>query len=318
MYTPYTLLKDNVNSTLYAATKPYESMQADVADLRFTRSGVGPKYTLLIVDLFSSYVYSYPMKKKSDLSKKMSTFYSEIDAKREKGSTLWLQTDMEFQQNEIARLNTKYNVTMYSSKMNGGHASAAEQKVRELKKLLYKYSQTPFTKKNTPYKALADVISNMNSTPSSKYGIVPEKINKIAGKSEAMVSLYNFKRLHIIKKAHDREDKYQAEKHERRNTQLRKLKVGDLVLVASGRLKKKDTPTSFDKVTTNKKPPFSKTNIYEVTHRLLNKVIQGTGYYFYYVRENTTKKPLKGRFSRDELFALLSNTVGRSQTREGE
>lgn len=45
---------------------------------------------------------------------------------------------MEFQQNEIKRLNEKYNVEIFSSLVGGGKAYAVEEKIRELKKLLFK------------------------------------------------------------------------------------------------------------------------------------------------------------------------------------
>ena len=41
---------------------------------------------------------------------------------------------MEFERNDIKLLNTQYDVVMYSTKMNSGHAFAAEQKIREPKK----------------------------------------------------------------------------------------------------------------------------------------------------------------------------------------
>ena len=44
-----------------------------------------------------------------------------------------LQTDLEFKQNEIKKLNEQYNVEMFYSKVRGGKAFAAEQKIRELK-----------------------------------------------------------------------------------------------------------------------------------------------------------------------------------------
>ena len=47
-----------------------------------------------------------------------------------------LQTDQEFQQKNIKILNKEYDVEMYSTKLKGGKASAAEQKILELKKLL--------------------------------------------------------------------------------------------------------------------------------------------------------------------------------------
>ena len=42
-----------------------------------------------------------------------------------------LQTDLEFQQRKIMKLNKKYNVLMFSKKIRGGKAFSAEQKNRE-------------------------------------------------------------------------------------------------------------------------------------------------------------------------------------------
>ena len=52
--------------------------------------------------------------------------------------TMRLETDLEFQQNEIKRLSAKYNVDMFSTRLRGGKAFVADQKFRELKKLLLK------------------------------------------------------------------------------------------------------------------------------------------------------------------------------------
>ena len=55
------------------------------------------------------------MKKRHLLSKKMAVFYDEVSEKR-KNTRLRLQTDLEFQQNEIKKLNKKYNVDMFRQK----------------------------------------------------------------------------------------------------------------------------------------------------------------------------------------------------------
>ena len=44
-----------------------------------------------------------------------------------------LQADHEFNQNEIKIINSKHNIEHHNSKLNEGHAVAAEQKIRELK-----------------------------------------------------------------------------------------------------------------------------------------------------------------------------------------
>ena len=100
----------------------------------FAKSAVDPKYALVCVDLFSSKIYVYTMRKKSNLVQKMELFYKEIKQKRNQKEKMRLQVNLEFQQNEIKKLNQKYNVEMFSTKIRGGKTFAAEQKIREFKK----------------------------------------------------------------------------------------------------------------------------------------------------------------------------------------
>ena len=74
------------------------------------------------------------MKISSLLAKKMEIFYNNIQPKRT--GKMRLQTDLEFNQNKIKALNKKFDVEMFHTKIRGGKASAAEQKVREFKKIL--------------------------------------------------------------------------------------------------------------------------------------------------------------------------------------
>ena len=51
--------------TLYSFGGPFELLHADIADIRFfAKSAADPLYCLLIVDLFTQKIYTYPMKKK--------------------------------------------------------------------------------------------------------------------------------------------------------------------------------------------------------------------------------------------------------------
>ena len=61
------------------------------------KSAVDPKYWLLLVDLFTSKIYVYPMKNRGLLAKKLHLFYEDIQNKRT--GKLRLQTDLEFKQN---------------------------------------------------------------------------------------------------------------------------------------------------------------------------------------------------------------------------
>ena len=137
----YFLLKkkrDIDRSTLYSFSGPFELLRADIADIRFfAKSAVDPHYCLLFVDLFTQKIYTYPTKKRRLLKNKMELFYQEVNNKR-KDKRMRLQTDLEFQQNEIKKLNKKYNVEMFSTKVRGGKAFAAEQKIREFKKIAAK------------------------------------------------------------------------------------------------------------------------------------------------------------------------------------
>ena len=47
-----------------------------------------------------------------------------------------LQTDLEFKQDQILKLNDEFNVDMFHTRLQGGKAFAAKQKIRVFKKLL--------------------------------------------------------------------------------------------------------------------------------------------------------------------------------------
>ena len=86
---------------------PMQLVHADAADRNFfSKSAVAPKYCLICIDLFTSKVYTYGVKKKSQLADKLEKFYLEIAdvrsyLKKEKRYRMHLQTDQEFNQNEI-------------------------------------------------------------------------------------------------------------------------------------------------------------------------------------------------------------------------
>ena len=181
-YTPYVPQRKNIDrSTLYTVNGPLQFFHADIAFLKFlAKSAVDPKYALLCVDLFTSKIYVYTMRKRSNLVNKLETFYKEIESKRVKNERMRLQTDQEFQQNEIKKLNLKYNVEMFSTQRRGGKAFAAEQKIRELKKVIFKTKKTYklSKKKINSEKIIQKAVEDLNKTNSEKYGLTPENIEK--------------------------------------------------------------------------------------------------------------------------------------------
>ena len=122
VYTPFVEQRKDIDrSTLFSINSPFVLLHADIADIRFlAKSAADPHYCLVIVDLFTQKVYTYPMKKRHLLRKKMEDFYNDILPKRTDNKTMRLQTDLEFQQNEIKQLNKKFNVEMFSTKLRGG------------------------------------------------------------------------------------------------------------------------------------------------------------------------------------------------------
>ena len=69
--TPFVEKREDLDrSTLYSFSGPFEALQAFIADIRFLgKSAANPKYCLLFVDLFTSMIYTYPMKRLSLLGK---------------------------------------------------------------------------------------------------------------------------------------------------------------------------------------------------------------------------------------------------------
>ena len=145
-------------------------MHADIADTRFlAKSAVDPQYCLLLVDLFTSEIYIYPMKNRSLLAKKLKLFYEDINRKRT--GRMRLQTDLEFKQNQIKKLNDEFNVDMFHTRVRGGKAFAAEQKIREFKKILLRSKRLEKDRGKTikPNDLIRKAAQNMNETISTKY-----------------------------------------------------------------------------------------------------------------------------------------------------
>ena len=175
---PFYDFKSNVDhSTLYSIGKPFELLHADIADTRFlAKSVVNPKYCLLLVDLFTSKVYIYHMKSRNLSAKKLKLFYEDIKNKRV--GRMRLQSNLEFKQNQIL----KFNNDMFHTRLLGGKAFAAEQKIRVFKKLLLrgKRLEKQYGRRLKPLDLISKVTQHMNNVNSTKYELAPETIEKEA------------------------------------------------------------------------------------------------------------------------------------------
>ena len=96
--TPFIEKREDVDrSTLYSFSGLFEALQAVIADIRFLgKSAADPKYCLLFVDLSTFMLYTYPVKKRSLLPKKMLIFYKDIAKKKKKMGKMRLLTTVNF------------------------------------------------------------------------------------------------------------------------------------------------------------------------------------------------------------------------------
>ena len=299
--TPFYEKKTDIDrSTLYSIEKPFQRVHADIADLRFfAKSAVDPKYALLCVDLFTSKIYVYPMKNRSLLAKKLRLFYEEIEPKR--NEKVYLQTDLEFKQNAIKKLNQEFNVEMFHTKVRGGKAFAAEQKIREFKNLLLKTKR--FTKNQgerlKPNKLIKNAVENLNKTLTTKYGVSPENVENKTINSEFDREMYDFLRLKKVDHNNFRNNKYNARKDRRQKKLRNPLYLDGKVLVLAERLMKKDAPSKFFKSSADNIPFYNREKIFTIYKRAK----PNNNNYLYWL-EDENKNKIEGRFLRQELFAL--------------
>ena len=215
-----------------------------------------------------------------------------------------MKTDLEFNQNQIKKLNKDFNVEMFHTKLRGGKAFAAEQKVREFKKILLRNKRFEKLEKRKikPNELLKKTAQNMNETISTKYGLAPETIEKRSlnpNIGKYFQEIYDFVRLRKIENNQLRNDKYDQKIDKRKITLRSQLNLNEKVLVLAERLRKKDTPGNLYKASTENMPFFNRNRIFTIykTAKLNN------GTYLYWVEEEGKK--INGRFLSQELFAII-------------
>ena len=120
-----------------------------------------------------------------------------------------LETDLEFQQSKINRLNAKYNVDMSSTRLRGGKAFAAEQKIREFKKLLLKSKgiEKRLKIRLNPNNLITKATNNLIYAKSAKYDIASETVEKENIKNPVFIEVYDFHRLNKVKENLERREK---------------------------------------------------------------------------------------------------------------
>ena len=134
------------------------------------------------------------------------------------------------------------DVEMFYTKVRGGKAFAAEQKIREFKKILLKS------------KLIKKATQNMNETILTKYPLAPETTEKRSLNSNGgkyFQEIYGFMRIKKIENNQMRNAKYDQKNDRRKRTLKSPLNLDKKVLVLAERLKKKDAPENLYKASTD-------------------------------------------------------------------
>ena len=192
---------------------------------------------------------------------------------------------------------------MFYTKLRGVKAFAAEQKIREFKKILLRSKGFEKLKKNRikPNDLIKKTAQNMNETISTKYGLAPETIEKRSlnlNDGKYFQEIYDFVGLTKIENNQSRNEKYNQKIDRWKRTLRSLLNLSEKVFVLAERLKKKDAPGRLHKATTENTPFFNKNQIFTIYKRA--KLENGT--FLYQVEDDGWK--VKSRFLRQQLLAL--------------
>ena len=150
----------------------------------------------------------------------------------------------------------------------------------------------------------------MNSTINEKYNVKLEKVQRLSIEDDNLRKVYNQHRLKKIQKGYRRISKHETEILKKKKRHLRELFIGDLVFVEAGRIKKKDQPGVLTKSTTDLKPYYNTDIVYEIIYKKIHRKSGPFVHHFCRVKVvDDRKQKISNRLSRDELFALVNNTI---------
>ena len=122
---------------------------------------------------------------------------------------------------------------MCPTAVRGGKAFAAEQKLRELKKRLSRLlvlQKNSKTKLKSPKILIQKAVENINSLPTAKYGVEPDKIEKRSLESDWFRERFDIRCLSKISKAQPRYERHEKKKYSIKRKKLTvALEIGEHV-----------------------------------------------------------------------------------------
>ena len=128
--------------------------------------------------------------------------------------------------------------------VKGGKTFAAEQKLRKLKKRIFRLKtlNKKVSKRISPYKIIKKSVDNMNSLPKAKYKQISSEIENNTLSSQANRKRFSFPRLKKISQEKNKLERFHTKIYRRKKLKSRPLlKLGEEVLLFAAQIRKKDS-----------------------------------------------------------------------------
>ena len=116
---------------------------------------------------------------------------------------------------KIFDLNKKHKIEMFSTAVRGGKAFAVEQKIRELKKRIFRLLTLwkNIGLKKRPKEIIAKALDDMNSISTPTYGVPSEIVEKRSLSSDRYKEWLDIRRVGKTSKAIGRYERYETKKY---------------------------------------------------------------------------------------------------------
>lgn len=172
-YTKFKPIRKRFPRRKTVAYRKFELMQADLADMQaYARQNAGFRYILVVIDVFSKYVFYIPVKNKTPQEVKRA--FKKVFAI---ATPKFMQTDqgMEFAAKEMQRFFKKHDVRWYHT-FSEIKAALAERQIRTLKERLERIFYHRGSHKYVDI--LQDLADQYNTTKHSRIGIEPTNVDE--------------------------------------------------------------------------------------------------------------------------------------------
>ena len=158
---------------------------ADLIELRkLSKKNSGFRYILMVIDIFSKYGWSVPLKYKTgeEVARAFQTIFKDNKPKK-----LWVDKGKEFYNTKVADLLKENNIKIYSTH-NDEKCSVVERWNRTIKTQLFRYFSANGTQKYTDI--LQPLIDKYNSTKHRSIGMTPTDARKPSNYQQVFKNLY--------------------------------------------------------------------------------------------------------------------------------